>query len=85
MLVGVSFGAFSWYSVIAPGARFIVALYLPVLASLLLIVEHLRHQRANRLTDGIVGGTWLLLLAVMTTHLVLIATHPYFEKLKGAF
>jgi hypothetical protein len=85
LLVGASFAAFSWYSVIAPGARFIVALYLPVLASLMLAAEALRRRLAARWSDGVAGGMWLLMFAAIATHLVVIATHPYFDKLKGAF
>lgn len=85
LLVGASFGAFSWYSVIAPGARFIIALYLPILASLILVVEALRRRLAARWSDGVVAGAWLVMFGVIMTHLVLIATHPVFDKLKGAF
>jgi hypothetical protein len=85
LLVAASFGAFSWYSIIAPGARFMIALYLPVLASLILAAEALRRQLSARWCDGVVAGTWLVMLAVISAHLTLIATHPHFDKLKGAF
>lgn len=85
MVVILSFAAFSWYSVIAPGARFIIALYLPILASMLLAVESLRRQLDNRVCDYVVAGTWSLMFAAVTIHLALICTHPYFDKLKGAF
>jgi hypothetical protein len=85
LLVTASFGAFSWYSVIAPGARFMIALYLPVLASLIMAAEALRRQLSARWCDGIVAATWLLMLALISAHLTLIATHPHFDKLKGAF
>jgi hypothetical protein len=88
ILVAVSFGAFSWFSVIAPGARFIMALYLPVLASLLVAAESLgrRLERTGaNWSAWLAAGTWLLMFAFVMTHLALIATHPYFDKLKGAF
>jgi hypothetical protein len=85
MVTALSFCAFSWYWVIAPGARFIIALYLPILATLILAAEHFRGQLANRWGDYVAGGTWLLMFGIIVTHLTLIATHPFFDDLKGAF
>lgn len=85
LLVGLTFGAYSWYSVIAPGARFIIALYLPLFATLLFAAEALRRRLATQWSDYTAAGTWLLMFSLVTTHLVLVVTHPYFDKLKGAF
>jgi hypothetical protein len=85
LLVGASFGAFSWYWVIAPGARFILALYLPVLASLLVTSEALRRRLATGWADAVSAGTWLAMLGLFLVHIGIIATHPYFDKVRGVF
>jgi len=85
LVVGISFGAYSWYWVIAPGARFILALYLPALASSLLASEALRRRLATAWSDRLAGGCWLLLLATLTIHFAIIATHPVFAELKDSF
>jgi hypothetical protein len=85
LLVLITAGAFAWYAPIASGARFIMALYLPVLASLLIAAEALRRSLAAQWIDCVAAGTWIVMLATITAHLALIATHPYFDRLKGAF
>ncbi len=85
LLVGASFGAFSWYWVIAPGARFIMALYLPVLASLLIAAEAARRRLAAGWADAVCAGTWAVMLGTFLIHIGIIATHPFFEKVRGAF
>lgn len=85
LLVGASFGAFSWYWVIAPGARFILALYLPVLASSLIAAEAARRRLATGWADALCASTWAVMLAVFVWHIAIIATHPFFEKVRGAF
>lgn len=85
LLTGASFGAFSWYYVIAPGARFILALYLPVLASSLVAAEALRKKLATGWADAVCAGTWTVILVGFVWHIAIIATHPVFEKVRGAF
>lgn len=85
LLFGASFAAFSWYWVIAPGARFILALYLPVLASLLLAAERARRRLATGWADAACAGTWAAMLGIFVWHIAIIATHPVFEKVRGAF
>lgn len=85
LLVGVSFGAFSWYWVIAPGARFILALYLPLLASTFLAAEALRRRLATSWADVMTAGTGLVLLGLFLVHIGIIATHPFFDKVRGVF
>ena len=85
LLVGASFGAFGWYSAIAPGARFIMALYLPVLAALLLAAEGARRRLALGWADAACGGTWALMLGVFVWHISVIVTHPFFGGVRGAF
>lgn len=85
LLVGASFSAFSWYWVIAPGARFIMALYLPVMASLLIVAEAARRRLATAWADATCAGTWATMLAIFLVHIGIIATHPFFEKVRGAF
>jgi hypothetical protein len=85
LLVTASVTAFSWYAAVSPGARFLMALYLPVFASLLVAAEALRRRLASQFVDGIAAGTWLPMFGLITAHLVLIVTHPYFDRMKGAF
>ncbi len=85
LLLGASFGAFSWYWVIAPGARFILALYLPALASTLLASEALRRRLATGWVDAASAGTWLGMLGLFLVHMCIIATHPIFDKVRGVF
>jgi len=85
LLTGASFGAFSWYYVIAPGARFIMALYLPVLASSLVAAEALRKKLATGWADAVCAGTWVVMLVGFVWHIAIIAMHPVFEKVRGAF
>jgi hypothetical protein len=85
LLFGVSFAAFGWYAPIAPGARFILALYVPILASLFWAVEALRRRLAIRWLDPLCASVWLVMLGVFLVHMGVIATHPYFGSLKGVF
>jgi len=85
LLTALSFGAFSWYWVIAPGSRFVMALYLPVLASALLASEALRRRLAAPWADALSAGTWAVMLGIFLVHVGIIASHPVFEKVRGAF
>jgi len=85
LLVSASFCAYSWYAVIAPGARFTMALYLPVMFSQMLIAESLRRRLSARWSDVVSAATWLALLAAPTAHIAIIAMHPHFAAMKGAF
>jgi hypothetical protein len=85
LLIGGSLGAFGWYHVIASGSRFIMALYLPVLASLLIAADALRRRFATRWLDAVSAVAWVLMLGVLLAHMGILATHPYFDKMRGAF
>jgi hypothetical protein len=85
LLVASTVGAFSWYAPIAPGSRFIMAFYLPVLASLIAGAEALRRRLSAGWSDWVAAGAWLVMLTPIAVHLGIIVTHPYFDRLKGAF
>ena len=85
LLFGVSFAAFGWYAPIAPGARFILTIYIPMLASLFWAVEALRRRLAIRWLDTVCACIWLTMLGVFLVHMGVIATHPYFGSLRGVF
>ncbi|MEO8353087.1 MAG: hypothetical protein ABI680_15255, partial [Chthoniobacteraceae bacterium] len=85
LLLGVSFAAFGWYFPISPGARFVMALYLPALAILTLVADHLRLRFDAVWSDRISRAVWTIMLVVFLAHMVIISRHPYFTELRAAF
>ncbi len=85
LLLGVSFAAFGWYYPISPGARFVMALYLPALAILGLVGENLRLRLGAVWSDRASRATWTVMLVVFLAHMVIISRHPEFTELRTAF
>lgn len=85
LLVGASLGAFGWYHAIASGPRFIMTLYLPVLGSLLAAADAFRRRLAAGWADVASAAAWAFMLALFLVHMSVIATHPYFDEMRGAF
>jgi hypothetical protein len=85
LLLGVSFAAFGWYYPISPGARFVMALYLPALAILALVAENLRIRLDAVWSDRISRAVWTITLATFLAHMAIISRHPHFTEVRAAF
>lgn len=79
------FAAFSFYTPIAGGARFIMSLFLPVTAALAMAIETHREQCDATWRRWAYLGFQLLLAGLMLWHLGWLAGVKKFGEMRGAF
>lgn len=79
------FLAYSFYTPIAPGARFLMGLFLPVTFSLALILESLRRRAPNAGTLAMYHGLHLVILGSLLWQMASLTTAQTFGEPRGAF
>ena len=81
----VHFLAFAFYTPLSPGARFIMAVYLPVIFALAAGLESLRSQLTHPWQEGLYRLTYLVMAATLVSQLVPLIHTTAFGEVRGAF
>ena len=81
----IHFLAFSFYVPVAPGARFIMATYLPVLFALAMGVESLRKRFPPGWQETLYRMTYVALAAVLLGQILPLIRAATFGEIRGAF
>ena len=79
------FLAFAFYAPLAPGARFIMATYLPVLFALAVGVESLRKSESLRWREWLYRLTYAALAAALLSQILPLIRVTAFGEVRGAF
>lgn len=81
----VHFLAFAFYTPVAPGARFIMAMYLPVIFALAAGVESLRSLRTHPWQEALYRLAYLGLAAALLGQIAPLTHATAFGEVRGAF
>ena len=81
----VHFLAFALYTPVSPGARFIMATYLPVLFALAIGIESLRKRECQKWREWIYRLTYMALAAALLSQVLPLLRASVFGEVRGAF
>ena len=81
----IHFLAFSFYVPVAPGARFIMATYLPALFALAIGIESLRKRFPPGWREALYRITYIALAAVLLSQILPLIRATVFGEIRGAF
>ena len=81
----VHFLAFAFYTPVSPGARFIMATYLPMLFALAIGIESLRNLKPRQWREGLYRITYLAMAIVLFSQILPLLQARVFGEVRGAF
>ena len=80
----VHFLAFSFYTPVAPGARFIMSTWLPVLFALATGIESMRQRDSRTWKEALYQCFYLVMTAALLRQLLLLWQATVFGEVRGA-